>query len=79
MNVTFDINLKDLKNKSVLFYENGKIVCKSLDELLKKEKQEIDKLKTENKNLKTRLDDQDKKIKMQEELIKNFVSIVGGN
>lgn len=79
MNVTFDINLKDLKNKSVLFYENGKIVCKSLDELLKKEKQEINKLKTENENLKTRLDDQDKKIQKQEELIKNFVSILGGN
>lgn len=79
MNVTFDINLKDLKNKSVLFYENGKIVCKSLDELLKKEKQEINKLKTENENLKTRLDDQDKKIQMQEELVKNFVSILGGN
>lgn len=79
MNVTFDINLKDLKNKSVLFYENGKIICKSLDELLKKEKQEISNLKTENKNLKTRLDDQDKKIQKQEELIKKFVSILGGN
>lgn len=79
MNVTFDINLKDLKNKSVLFYEDGKIVCKSLDELLKKEKQEINNLKTENENLKTRLDDQDKKIQIQEELIKNFVSILGGN
>lgn len=79
MNVTFDINLKDLENKSVLFYEDGKIVCKSLDELLKKEKQEINKLKTENENLKTRLDDQDKKIQMQEELIEKFVSILGGN
>lgn len=79
MNVTFDINLKDLKNKSVLFYEDGKIVCKSLDELLEKEKKEITKLKAENKNLKTRLDDQDKKIQRQEELIKRFVSILGGN
>lgn len=79
MNVTFDINLKDLKNKSVLFYENGKIICKSLDELLEKEKKEITKLKAENKNLKTRLDDQDKKIQKQEELIEKFVSILGGN
>lgn len=79
MNVTFDVNLKDLKNKSVLFYENGKIVCKSLNELFKKEKEEIKKLKLENENFKIRLDDQDKKIQRQEELIENFVSILGGN